>query len=163
MAAISVSGLPTDAFVFEGFLPQKQSKRKARLDELKAERRTIILYEAPHRIKACLRDVHEVLGDRRIVLGRELTKIHEEVLRGKISDIIKDVAPREPRGEYTLVIEGAHEKEPVEEVSVLSLADHVEKLIREEGLTRKDAIEKVAKLRGVPKKIVYAEAVKEKQ
>lgn len=160
MAAISVSGLPTDAFVFEGFLPQKQSRRKARLEELKAERRTIILYEAPHRINACLRDVHAAFGDRRAVLARELTKIHEEILRGKISDIIREVASREPRGEYTLLIEGAGEKGPGEEVSILSLADHVEKLIREEGLTRKDAIEKVAKLRGVPKKMVYSEAVK---
>ena len=162
MAAISVSGLPTDAFVFEGFLPQKQSKRKSRLEELKAERRTIILYEAPHRINACLRDTHEVLGDRRAVLARELTKIHEEILRGKISDIIREVASREPRGEYTLIIEGAGEKGPGEEVSVLSLADHVEKLIREEGLSRKDAVEKVAKLRGVPKKLVYNESLKNK-
>lgn len=163
MAAISVSGLPTDAFVFEGFLPQKQSKRKSRLEELKAERRTIILYEAPHRINACLRDVHDAFGDRRAVLARELTKIHEEILRGKISDIIREVASREPRGEYTLIIEGAGEKGPGEEVSVLSLADHVEKLIREEGLTRKDAVEKVAKLRGVPKKLVYNESIRNKR
>ncbi len=162
MAAISVSGLPTDAFVFEGFLPQKQSRRKARLEELKAERRTIIIYEAPHRINACLRDAYAAFGDRRAALARELTKIHEEILRGKISDILREVASREPRGEYTLVIEGAREKGPGEEVSVLSLADHVEKLIREEGLTRKDAVEKVAKLRGVPRKTVYNESIKTK-
>src|SRR3990172_5377724 len=88
-AALSVSGLPTDAFVFEGFLPARKSQRTAKLTALREEARTLIFYEAPHRIRATLSDMLEVLGDRGISLSRELTKIHEETLRGRLSDIIK--------------------------------------------------------------------------
>jgi len=159
MAAVSVSGLPTDSFVFEGFLPSRRSQRTGKLEALKDEPRTIILYEAPHRILACLRDILEAFGDRRAVLARELTKIHEEVLRGKISDIINTVEPRDIKGEVTLIIEGMRERPP--EAFVLSIPDHVEKLVREEGISKKEAIAKVAKLRGVPKKQVYKETLNE--
>ncbi len=160
LSALSVSGLPTDSFVFEGFLPPKKGKRTSKLKALSDEPRTIILYEAPHRILETLGDMRDVLGDRRIVLAREITKIHEEVLRGKINDIIDSLSNRSVKGEITLVVEGKTGDDP--ELSVLSLSDHVAKLVREEGITKKDAMEMVAKLRGVPKKRVYEEVLTNK-
>ncbi len=157
MAAVSASGLPTDAFVFEGFVPSRRSQRVRKFESLKDEPRTVILYEAPHRIADCLKDLLEIFGDRRAVMARELTKIHEEILRGKLSDIISGIEGRAPKGEITLVIEGMKKKPP--EPTVLSLADHVETLVREEGISKKEAIAKVAELRGVPKKVVYKEAI----
>jgi len=160
LSALSVSGLPTDSFVFEGFLPPKKGKRVIKLKTLSDEPRTIILYEAPHRIHETLGDIRDVLGNRRIVLAREITKIHEELLRGKISDIINELSNRSVKGEITLVVEGRTGDGP--EVSVLSLSDHVAKLVREECITKKDAMDMVAKLRGVPKKRVYEEVLTNK-
>jgi 16S rRNA (cytidine1402-2'-O)-methyltransferase len=107
--ALVISGLPTDRFVFEGFLPRKKGKRRKRLEELRQENRTIILYESPYRLKDTLRELFEVLGeDRQICLVRELTKIHEEAIRGKLSEIIKLVEEGEVllKGELVLVVEG---------------------------------------------------------
>jgi 16S rRNA (cytidine1402-2'-O)-methyltransferase len=160
LAALSVSGLPTDSFVFEGFMPPKKGRRVAKLKSLADETRTVILYEAPHRIHETLDDMRDVLGNRRIVLARELTKIHEELLRGKIGDIIEKLTGRSVKGEITLVVEGKTGADP--ELSVLSLSDHVAKLVREDGVTKKDAIEMVAKLRGVPKKRVYEDVLTNK-
>jgi 16S rRNA (cytidine1402-2'-O)-methyltransferase len=157
LTALSASGLPTDSFVFEGFLPARKSQRVSKLNNLRAETRTMILHEAPHRIFHSLKDMLEIFGDRRIALARELTKVHEEFLRGKISDIIKTIEGRAIKGEITLVVEGAKGLPP--EPTVLSLSGHVEKLIREEGMTRKEAVTMVARLRGVPKKLVYNEVV----
>ena len=157
MAAVSASGLPTDAFVFEGFVPARRTQRRKKLESLKDETRTVILYEAPHRIADCLKDLLEIFGDRRAVLARELTKMHEEILRGRLSDIINGTQGRVLKGEITIVVEGMKEKPP--EPTVLSLADHVEKLVREEGISKKEAIAKVAELRNVPKKVVYKEVL----
>ncbi|HEX9859767.1 MAG TPA: 16S rRNA (cytidine(1402)-2'-O)-methyltransferase [Nitrospirota bacterium] len=159
LAALSVSGLPTDSFVFEGFLPSRKGQRARKLAELADEKRTMIFYEAPHRIEVCLKDMLEALGDRRAVLARELTKIHEEFLRGKIGGIIEKIAGRNVKGEITLIVEGARDAAPEE--TVLSLSDHVANLVREEGMTKKDAIGAVAKLRGVPKRDVYKETIGE--
>jgi len=161
LAALSVSGLATDAFVFEGFLPSRGSQRRKKLETLKAEPRTMIFYEAPHRIHKTLDDMLDVLGDRRAVLARELTKMHEEVLRGGLRAIIEDVRPRRLKGEMTLLVEGASAMQP--EPTVLSVPDHVAKLVREEGITRKEAIAKVAKLRGLPKRDVYKETLGNKE
>jgi 16S rRNA (cytidine1402-2'-O)-methyltransferase len=106
IAALSVSGLPTDAFVFRGFLPHKTKKRRDLLEELADARETLIFYESPHRISQTLKDIYEVLGDRKIVLTRELTKIYEEVLRGKVSEIQLQIGERKLKGEITLVISG---------------------------------------------------------
>jgi 16S rRNA (cytidine1402-2'-O)-methyltransferase len=106
IAALSVSGLPTDAFVFRGFLPHKTKKRRDLLEELAAARETLIFYESPHRISETLKDIYEVLGDRKIVLTRELTKIYEEVLRGNVSEIQLQIGERKLKGEITLVISG---------------------------------------------------------
>jgi len=106
IAALSVSGLPTDAFLFKGFLPHKAKKRRDLLGELADVRETLIFYESPHRISETLQDIFDTLGDREMVLTRELTKVYEEVLRGKVSEIRKQVAERKLKGEITLVISG---------------------------------------------------------
>jgi len=110
ITALSVSGLPTDAFFFKGFLPHKSKKRRDLLKELEHVRETIIFYESPHRISETLRDILEILGDREIVLTRELTKVYEEIIRGKVSDILNQVGDRTPKGEITLVISGKTRK-----------------------------------------------------
>jgi 16S rRNA (cytidine1402-2'-O)-methyltransferase len=106
IAALSVSGLPSDAFLFRGFLPHKMKKRKDLLKELEDARETLIFYESPHRISETLRDIYEVLGDREIVLTRELTKIYEEVLRGKVTEIQSQIGGRKLKGEISLLVSG---------------------------------------------------------
>jgi 16S rRNA (cytidine1402-2'-O)-methyltransferase len=110
ITALSVSGLPTDAFLFKGFLPHKSKKRKDLLRQLEEVRETLIFYESPHRISETLKDIFEILGDREIVLTRELTKVYEEIIRGKVSEILNQVGDRTLKGEITLVISGKTRK-----------------------------------------------------
>jgi 16S rRNA (cytidine1402-2'-O)-methyltransferase len=110
LAALTVSGLPMDRFVFEGFLPVKK-RRKTRLEELAQEKRTIVLYESPHRIHKTLRDLLSAFGNRKVALARELTKLYEEVLRGNLEDLIESLGERKLKGEITLVIAGTSHKE----------------------------------------------------
>jgi len=111
VTALSVSGLPTDAFLFKGFLPHKSKKRRDLLKELEKVRETLILYESPHRLSETLKDILEILGDREIVLTRELTKVYEEILRGKVSQIQNLIGERKLKGEITLVVEGKTRKQ----------------------------------------------------
>jgi len=106
IAALVASGLPTGSFLFEGFLGRSRNERLKRLKELKEEKRTIIIYEAPHRIRKLLPEIRQVLGDRQITVAREITKKFEELIRGKVSRVEEIFREREPRGEFTLVIEG---------------------------------------------------------
>jgi 16S rRNA (cytidine1402-2'-O)-methyltransferase len=106
IAALSVSGLPTDSFLFKGFLPHKMKKRRDLLKELEDIRETLIFYESPYRISQTLKDIYEVLGEREIVLSRELTKIYEEVLRGKVTEIQSQIGVRKLKGEITLLVSG---------------------------------------------------------
>ncbi len=115
IAALSVAGLPTDAFLFKGFLPHKSKRRRDLLEEVKEARETLIVYESPHRITETLQDLLEILGDRDMVLTRELTKIHEETLRGRVSTIQQQIACRSLKGEITLVISGRTRKESLQE------------------------------------------------
>jgi 16S rRNA (cytidine1402-2'-O)-methyltransferase len=101
-----VSGLPTDAFIFKGFLPHKSKKRRDLLKQLGINKETLIFYESPHRLTETLRDILDILGDREIVLTRELTKIYEEILRGKVSEIQKQIGEKKLKGEITLIISG---------------------------------------------------------
>ena len=110
IAALSVSGLPTDAFLFKGFLPHKSKKRRDLLKQLGEVRETLIFYESPHRLSEALNDLLNILGDREMVLTRELTKIYEEVLRGNVSEIKKQIGERKLKGEITLVISGKTRK-----------------------------------------------------
>jgi 16S rRNA (cytidine1402-2'-O)-methyltransferase len=110
IAALSISGLPTDAFVFRGFLPHKSKKRREILEQLADARETLIIYESPHRISEALADILEILGDRDMVLARELTKVYEEVLRGTVREIQNKIGERKLKGEITLVISGRTRK-----------------------------------------------------
>ncbi len=107
VAAICTSGLATGRFCFEGFIPVSKQSRRERLDEIKGEKRTLIFYEAPHKLRATLGDLLDALGDRRVTLARELTKLHEEICLTTLSAAVEEYREREPRGEYVLVVEGA--------------------------------------------------------
>jgi 16S rRNA (cytidine1402-2'-O)-methyltransferase len=115
IAALSISALPTDSFLFAGFLPRKKGKREQRLRELKELKATLIFYEAPHRIERTLAEIEEVLGDREAVLTRELTKIHEEVIRGKLSSIREKLTEKKVKGEITLIVAGERKKRKINE------------------------------------------------
>jgi 16S rRNA (cytidine1402-2'-O)-methyltransferase len=150
--ALAVSGLPTDRFCFEGFLPRKAGERRARLSVLQADPRTCVLFEAPHRLAEALADMAAVLGgDRRAVVCRELTKTYEEVVRGTLDDLVT-WAEGGVRGEVTLVLAGAEER--TEELTPAELVRLV--AVREAaGLTRKEALAAVASETGLPKRDVY--------
>ena len=150
--ALAVSGLPSDRFCFEGFLPRKAGERRARLALLQAERRTAVLFEAPHRLGDCLADMADVLGpERRAVVCRELTKTHEQVLRGTLAELAA-WAQGEVRGEVTLVLAGAPEPEvdatPAELARLVGVREAA-------GLTRKEAVQAVASETGLPRRDVY--------
>lgn len=106
ITALSVAGLPTDSFLFEGFLPRKRTARIKKLEALRDEKRTLILYESPYRLSHTLPDLLEVLGDRRVAVARELTKVFEEVIRGRLSEVIPQFQGKRVRGEITLIVEG---------------------------------------------------------
>lgn len=157
IAALVVSGLPTDKFVFEGFLPSKKKDRIKELERLKDETRTIILYEAPHRLLSLLMDMEKVLGNRQISISRELTKIHEETFRGYISEGIEKFEAQKPKGEFVLIVKGAEIKEE-DLFQNISIKEHI-KLYMEEGLSKKDAVKKVAEDRRMSKNLVYKESI----
>jgi 16S rRNA (cytidine1402-2'-O)-methyltransferase len=152
VAALVGSGLPTGRFVFEGFLPRKGSGRSERLAELAGERRTIVLYEAPHRLARTLDDLAGTLGgDRRVVLARELTKLHEETWRGTLDDAVARSAEVAPRGEYVVIVDGAPPPtEATDAELVAALADALAA-----GRSTRDAATLVAGRFGVPKRRVY--------
>ena len=154
ISALAASGLPTDRFIFEGFLPLKQSDRQARLELLRSETKTIVLYEAPHRILKTLKDLVAVVGDtRNIVLARELTKIHEEFWRGNISEAIDLYTnERQPKGEYTLVIKGAAETSLI--TSQAELKQELQQLLAQ-GMTRSQASRQLAKLTSLSRREIY--------
>ena len=160
ITALTLSGLSTRRFCFEGFLPSSEDKkaRKRILEDLKDESRTMIVYEAPHHLKAALSDLYETLGDRRISICRELTKKFEEVRPTTISEAIAFYEDNEPRGEYVLVIDGKSLKEQDEETRQsfmdMSLEEHMA-IYESQGLSRKDAMKKVASDRGVGKRDIY--------
>jgi len=152
LGALSASGLPTDSFHFGGFLPPKSTQRRKLLEELRGETATLVFYEAPHRILDALEDVEAVLGSRPVVVARELTKLHEEFLRGIVGEVREQLAGRPSvKGEMTLLIGKATE------VSVQS-DQPLEEAVRElelQGVSRMDAIKQVAKARGMGKRDVY--------
>ncbi len=154
--ALVASGLTTSRFVFEGFLPRKGSGRALRLREVSEEHRTVVLFEAPHRLEKTLNDLADVCGsERRIVLARELTKLHEEIWRGTVSAAIERCAEVDPRGEYVLVLEGAP---PAAEATEEEIREAVE-LALGRGLSKKDAAAEVAELFAVARNRVYEIAI----
>jgi 16S rRNA (cytidine1402-2'-O)-methyltransferase len=160
ITALTLSGLSTRRFCFEGFLPSSDDKkaRKRILEDLKTESRTIILYEAPHHLRAVLDDLYEALGERNVSICRELTKKFEEVNVTTLSQAVAFYKENEPRGEYVLVLEGKSLEEQEEEKrrswKEMSIEDHM-KYYEDEGFSHKDAMKKVAADRGVGKREIY--------
>ena len=161
IAGLIASGLPTDTFWFVGFLPAKRHARREKLESLRFVRETLVLYEAPHRILETLSEAQTVLGNRRAALAREVTKLHEQFLRGTLADIRAQLQMQEPRGEITLVIAGASETDeqplPLHE----SLTTQLEQLIQT-GISRNDALKQLARRRGLSKKEAYRLLLEEK-
>ena len=154
MSALAISGLPTSRFSFEGFLSVTKKQRQAHLDEVKNFRRTLIFYEAPHKLIYTLNDLLINLGDRRIALCRELTKIHEEVLRGRISELIEYYKEKSPKGEYVIVVEGKSEEEEQNEITIEEACSMAEKLIAE-GKKPSEACKEISKVTGFSKSEIY--------
>lgn len=157
IAALSVSGLSTDEFTFIGFLPPKKIQRQKKLKGLMLEPRTLIFYEAPHRILETLRDLKEIFSKRNIVVVKEITKLHEEILRGDISEVIHALENRTIAGEYVIILEGKER----EFASVEEALEEVGALIRK-GKGRKEAVSIVAEAYGISKKDLYERSLKDK-
>lgn len=156
--AVIASGLPTRRFSFEAFLPADKKERKYILEELRSETRTMIIYEAPHRLVKTLKELLEVLGNRRVTICRELTKKHETFFLTNIEDAIAHYEVTEPKGECIIVVEGLSREAILEEArgqwDSMTIEEHLEHYMRQ-GIDKKDAVKMVAKDRGVPKREVY--------
>jgi 16S rRNA (cytidine1402-2'-O)-methyltransferase len=161
VAALAASGMPTEEFLFVGFLPSRAGARRKKLDELKSEPRALVLYEAPHRLADTLADAAEILGSRHAVVAREITKIHEEFLRGSLGELRDAARQREPRGEITLLIGPAVEGE-LQAAPAVSLRKRVEQLEAEMGLDRKAALKRAARERGLGKREAYKQLLLER-
>jgi len=153
--ALSASGLPTDRFCFAGFLPAKTQERKAKLQGLRSETATLVFYEAPHRLKESLADALKVLGEREIAIARELTKVHEEFLRGKLSEIIGLLGGHEIKGEIVIVIQGATGEAQVLDVELQAM---IRQLLAD-GMGMKEIAELLGERYGLAKKEIYKKAL----
>ena len=158
ITALTLSGLPTRRFCFEGFLPADKKEKRFILEELQRETRTIILYEAPHHLKRTLGELYEVLGERRLTLCRELPKKFETVFPTTLEKAIRYYEENEPKGEYVLVLEGTSRQRLIldkqEEWEKLTIEEHMQ-LYESQGINRKEAMKKVASDRGISKRNVY--------
>ena len=166
LAALVASGLPTDSFRFSGFLPAKRGERRAALEAVKSSPRTQVFYEAPHRIVEAVQDVVEMLGEsRHIVVAREVTKVHEEFLRGRASEVLANLKARDAvKGEITLLIGKAEEdaRGAPDALGRVSVRQRVEQIMKEENVDEKTALKRAAKERGVSKSEAYRELQRDK-
>ena len=161
VAALAASGQPTGRFTFEGFLPMNKKNRKAHLDSLRKEERTMIFYEAPHKLCATLEDMAKTFGEERpISLCRELSKLHEEIIRTTLGEAMAYYEQHQPKGEFVLVVRGAEPEEEKELTADDGLAMVIR--LREEGMSLKDAVKQVAKDLGLPRNQLYDMAVNQK-
>ncbi len=158
ITALTLSGLPSRRFCFEAFLPTGKKERQQILDELKRETRTVVLYEAPHRLIRTLQDLYDALGERRVTICKELTKVHETVYAATLSQALLAYQQEEPRGEYVIVMEGKDPKELIREEQRswedLSIPEHVA-LYEAQGMERMEAMKQAAKDRGLSKREIY--------
>lgn len=162
ITALTLSGLPTRRFVFEGFLPVKNKERRERLDALSREERTFVLHEAPHKLKTTLADLADTLGgDRRISVCRELTKLNEEVIRVTLAVAVEYYAEREPRGEYVLVVEGGVNTQTPSDAPVMSPEEAVA-YYEKQGMNKNQAVKEAAKLLGISRNEVYRATIDDK-
>lgn len=151
VSALVISGLPTDRFVFEGFLPRSGKARSQRLQALVGDPRTIVLFESPKRVEATLSDLLSACGDRRVAVVRELTKLHQEVLRGRLSEVLEQIGSRELKGEVVLVVEGGTDRPAGDEDEAVQLAAS---LVRG-GARKREAARRISELTGVPAGRIY--------
>lgn len=158
ITALVVSGLPIDKFVFEGFLPRKIKERKRYFRSIENEERTVIFYETPHRLKRALKDMLEVWGDRKIVIARELTKIFEEIIRGKLSQVLTEISTKEIKGEITLVVQGGIKKKEKDKIDFLKneyiMQEYLKKL-KNQGYSNKDIIKIAQEKLDISKNLIY--------
>lgn len=162
VAALSVAGLPTDSFLFAGFLSNRPGKRKKELTDLASQPRTLVFFEAPHRIRETLKDMHEILGDRELVLLREMTKVFEEVRRGTVKEILETMTQEEARGEFTLVVEGQKSREDTNRLGP-GAGKRIDRLLMEPGMSLRDAAHRVAREEEVPFRQAYRECLLRKK
>lgn len=158
ITALVVSGLPTDKFVFEGFLPRKIKERKRYFKSIKNEERTIIFYETPHRLKRALKDMLEILGDRKIVIARELTKKYEEIIRGKLNLVLSEMNTKEIKGEITLVVQGGIKEKGNDAIDFLKdecIMEKYLKKLKNQGYSNKDIIKITQEKLNIPKNLIY--------
>jgi 16S rRNA (cytidine1402-2'-O)-methyltransferase len=164
ITALTLSGLSTRRFAFEAFLPSDKRKRRSILESLVSETRTIILYEAPHHLCATLEQLYATLGNRRLTLCRELTKLHEDIMHTTLEDAISYYQEQTPKGEFVLVIEGVSQesldKQQQEDWQKMDVQEHMQ-LYLNQNLSKKDAMKKVAQDRGVPKREIYRKLLEE--
>jgi 16S rRNA (cytidine1402-2'-O)-methyltransferase len=156
VSALVISGLPTDRFAFEGFLPRSGKARTERLQALAGEARTTVLFESPKRVVPTVRDLLDGCGDRRVAVVRELTKLHQEVIRGRLSEVLGRLGSRELKGEVVLVLEGGHLQSTPDEDEAVRLAGA---LVRE-GARKREAARRISELTGVPASQIYEGLVK---
>jgi 16S rRNA (cytidine1402-2'-O)-methyltransferase len=157
VTALAVSGLPTDSFIFLGFLPHKAGERRRLLEAKAGEKGTLILFESPHRLLASLKDMHNILGDRKATICRELTKLHEEIFRGKLSDALCHFTT--PRGEFTLVIAGNSE---IPRAEITTVIEERLKTMRQSGVPAKEAVSQTAAETGLSRRELYQTWIKNK-
>jgi len=166
ITALVVSGLPTDKFVFEGFLPRKIKERKRYFKSIENEERTIIFYETPHRLKRALTDMLEIMGDRKIVIARELTKMYEEIIRGKLSQVLSGIDSKEIKGEITLIVQGGIKKKENDSIDFLIkeciIKEYLNKL-KKQGYSNKDIIKITQEKLNIPKNLIYKKLLEMKK
>jgi len=158
ITALVVSGLPTDKFVFEGFLPRKIKDRKRYFKSIENEERTIIFYETPHRLKKALKDMLEILGDRKVVIARELTKLYEEIIRGKLSQVLTEISTKEVKGEITLIVQGGIKKKENSSTDFLikeCIIEEYLKKLKNQGYSNKEIIKITQEKLNIPKNLIY--------
>jgi 16S rRNA (cytidine1402-2'-O)-methyltransferase len=161
LAALSASGLPCEQFTFGGFLPARQGERRRALTEFADFPNTLVFFEAPHRIAATLRDAAEILGPRPAAIARELTKIHEEFIRGSLNELLEQLATRRVRGELTLVVGPRIPDALPASSNKGSIRERVEVLIKNEGMDRKAALKQAAREMGIPRREAYKKLLTE--
>ena len=159
VAALSIAGLPTDRFLFYGFLPAKSAARKSLLEGLRKRPETLVFYESPRRLPALLKEALEVLGNRPAAVAREITKVYEETRRGTLSELVEKMGPEEVRGEVTVILAGNPEEETADPRAIREAL----RACLDYGVSRKEAVERVAKELGAAKREVYGECLKMKE
>jgi len=166
ITALVVSGLPTDKFVFEGFLPRKIKERKRYFKSIENEERTIIFYETPHRLKKALKDMLEILGDRKVVIARELTKLYEEIIRGKLSQVLTEISTKEVKGEITLIVQGGIKKKENSSTDFLikeCIIEEYLKKLKNQGYSNKEIIKITQEKLNIPKNLIYKKLLEMKK